>query len=607
MGSTILTGADFMSNTNDFQVSQDGSIALDAARSNDYSAAIVSRDAFDFTTGNKTVRFVFTASPYTTAARRGIFGAGASGRFAAVVDDGSTIEWRGDTFSSSCPGAPDCESLSANECASFYSTGVSSTHTVIKTGSCIGTSGDNSKGQLDITSPETVLHVAAGNGFTSVMRNDGKIELFGNNSDDGLTVPDSMTTFSDDNIPMIVVAGEEFFATMYRNGSVEVVESTQNVMVDLDGKIAVSISSGDDSIAILTLDGSVYKYTVAGNQSSLSFVVGGCLKISSAADRIAMLCEDGKVRVVGSGISGIRVVDSVPSEAQVIDVIAGESFTLCILKDRTIVVDGTAPAYLSGISSEKIGGPKSTSEMDDAYDMFPMLRDITGINIMAGVQNDQLDGTYQLYNSISGETKPIITGRTGYDSVFTGIRGAFKGAILAKTDNGGDMCFDLKGSEYDPYGATGHLPVSTNFITDNNSEKYEVIITFSPFGKIIKFRKSDGEYWQEMPFKHISLEETGFSAGRAALYIRNVKDFKLEFAEVTDELDSSLLPPDIVYRDIDTAVLHTKAAEMVVDLADAVETVGDSAKLTSQFVRTLNADYKTKMQDIMSRLTALEE
>jgi hypothetical protein len=226
---------------------------------------------------------------------------------------------------------------------------------------------------------------------------------------------------------------------------------------------------------------------------------------------------------------------------------------------------------------------------------------------MAGVQNDQLDGTYQLYNSISGETKPIITGRTGYDSVFTGIRGAFKGAILAKTDNGGDMCFDLKGSEYDPYGATGHLPVSTNFITDNNSEKYEVIITFSPFGKIIKFRKSDGEYWQEMPFKHISLEETGFSAGRAALYIRNVKDFKLEFAEVTDELDSSLLPPDIVYRDIDTAVLHTKAAEMVVDLADAVETVGDSAKLTSQFVRTLNADYKTKMQDIMSRLTALEE
>jgi alpha-tubulin suppressor-like RCC1 family protein len=607
MGSILLTGGDFVSNTNDFQVADDGAIVVDSVRSNDYSAAIVSRDAFDFTTGNKSVRFVFTASPYVTAARRGIFGAGASGKFAAVVDNGDSVEWKGDTFSSSCPGTPNCEGLSARECASYYSVGISSTHTVVKSGACIGTAGDNSKGQLDIDSPDTVAQVSAGNGFTVIMRNDGVVTLLGNNSDDSLSVPASMTSFTENDMPISISAGEEFFATLFRNGTVEVVGSSRDSMVDLDGKVAVSISAGNQSVAIMTMDGTVFEYTVSGDQSELNEIMTGCLKISSAADRIAMLCEDGKVRVVGSDISGVREVGSIPSGSQVIDVIAGESFTLCVLKDRTVVVDEAAPDYLSDISAEKIGGPASVSEIDDAYDMFPMLRDITGINVMAGVQNDQLDSSYLLYTSISGETKPIISGRTGYNSIFTGIRGAFKGAILAKTDNGGDMCFDIVGSEYNPYTATGHLPISTNFITDNEDEKYEIIVTFSPFGKIIKFRKSSGEYWQEMPFKHISLEETGFSAGRVALYIRNVKDFRMEFAEVTDELDASLLPPEIVYRDIDTAVLHTKAAEMVIDLADAVETIGDSAKLTSQFVRALNADYKEKIQDILDRLTALEE
>jgi hypothetical protein len=109
-----------------------------------------------------------------------------------------------------------------------------------------------------------------------------------------------------------------------------------------------------------------------------------------------------------------------------------------------------------------------------------------------------------------------------------------------------------------------------------------------------------------MPFKHLSVEETGYSAGRIAMYIRNARNFTLEYAEVTDELDAALLPAEIIYRDVDTAVLHTKAAEMVIDISDAVETISDAVKLSSEKVRELNTDYRGNMQEIFSRIEALE-
>ena len=605
MASTILTGNDFISNSNSVQIGQDGDVTIDNTRSDDYDIAIVSRDAFDFTTGNKSVRFVFSVAPYTTAARSGIFGAGASGKFAALVDDGSSVEWKGDTFSSSCPGTPDCVTMSQYQCDKFYGVGVSSTHTVVKTGQCIGTSGDDSNGQLDITSPETVEAVACGNGFTLIMRNTGVVEFIGDNHDDSIAVPDSCVNFNTNTRPISIAAGEDFIAILKRDGTISASGSISDSDLSNLTETIVSISAGSQHLLAVSLDGTIFGFgDNTKNQTAVPSVKA--LKVSAGHNRNAILAEDGNVYEWGEGISDVQKMGSIPSGSQVIDVIAGESFSIAVLKDRTFILSGSTPAYLDDITGEKIGGAKSISSMDDAYDMFPMLRDITGLNIMAGVQEDNLDSTYHQYVAQDDSVKPIITGRDGYNTVFTGIRGAFKGAILAKVDNGGDMCFDLKGSDYDPYTASGHLPVSTNFITSDTSEKYEIIIGFSPFGKIIKFRKTNGEYAQEMPFKHLSIEETGYSAGRVALYIRNAKDFILDYAEVTDELDASLLPAEIIYRDIDTAVLHTKAAEMVVDLADAVETVSDLAKQSSSVIRTLNENYKSNLADIFSRLETLE-
>ena len=605
MASTILTGNDFMVNSNSIQIGQDGSIAVDNVRSDDYDIAIVSRDAFDFTTGNKSVRFVFSVAPYTTAARNGIFGAGASGRFAALIDDGKNVEWKGDTFSSSCPGTPDCVTMPEYQCDRFYGVGVSSTHTVVKTGHCIGTSGDNTNKQLDIASPETVEAVACGNGFTLIMRNTGVVELIGDDHNGSITVPDSCVKFDTNDRPINIAAGEDFIAILKRDGTIAVSGSIDESAVSGLKKTIVAISAGSSHLLALSLDGTIFGF---GDNTHGQIAVPSikALKVSAAHNRNTMLAEDGSVYEWGEGISGTQKINSIPNGAQVIDVIAGESFSIAVLKDRTFIVSGSTPKYLNDMIGKKIGGPKSVASTDDAYDMFPMLRDITGFNVMAGIQKDNLDSSYHEYVAQDNSMKPIITGRDGYNSVFTGIRGAFKGTILAKVDNGADMCFDLKGSDYDPYTATGHLPVSTNFITSEANEKYEIIISFSPFGKIIKFRKKNGEYAQEMPFKHLSVEETGYSAGRVALYIRNAKDFVLDYVEVTDELDASLLPAEIIYRDIDTAVLHTKAAEMVVDLADAVETVSDLAKKSSSAIRTLNQNYKNNLTDIFSRLEKLE-
>ncbi len=605
MASTILTGSDFVTNSNSVQVGQDGDVVVDNIRSNDYDVAIVSRDAFDFTTGNKSVRFVFSAAPYTTAARAGIFGAGALGRFAAIVDNGTDVEWKGDTFSSSCPGVPDYTTISAYQSKKFYGVDASSSHTVVKTGQCIGTSGDNTHGQLDVVSPETIEDVACGNGFTVIMRNTGVVELIGDDQGGTITVPASCVTFNENNRPIQVVAGEDFLAVLKRDGSIEASGSITTTNFSALEDTITSISAGSLHVTALALNGTLYGY---GDDTNGQIQVPSIksLKVTSSVNRNAILAEDGNVYEWGEGISGIQPVSSIPSEAQVIDVIAGESFTIAVLKDRTFVVAGTVPIYLDTISPEKSGGQVSVAEIDDAYDVFPMLRDITGLNIMAGVQEDNLDSSYHKYVAPDSSIKPIIVGRDGSDSIFTGIRGAFKGAIVAKVSNGGDMCFDLRGSDYDPFTSSGHLPISTNFITSDENEKYEVIITFSPFGKIIKFRKLSGEYAQEMPFKHLSIEETGYSAGRVALYLRNAKDFVLDFAEVTDELDAALLPPEILYRDIDTAVLHTKAAEMVVDISDAVETIGDAVKLSSESIRALSANYKSNLSAIFSRLETLE-
>ena len=605
MASTLLTGSDFVTNSNLVQVGQDGDIVVDNVRSNDYDVAIVSRDAFDFTTGNKSVRFVFSVAPYTTAARAGVFGAGSVGRFAAIVDNGITTEWKGDTFSSACPGAPDCVTLSAYQCTKFYSVDASSTHTVVKTGQCIGTSGDNTNGQLDIASPETVESVACGNGFTAVMRSTGIVELIGDDHDGLIVVPASWTTFNDNTRPIEIVAGEDFIAILKRDGSIEAIGSISTDNFSALSETIVSISAGSLHLVATSLNGSMFGF---GDNTHGQITVPShkALKVSCSVNRTTMLAEDGSVYEWGESLSGTQTVTSIPAGSQVVDVIAGESFSLAVIKDRTVFVSGTVPAYLADITGNKIGSATSVTEMDDAYDFFPMLRDITGVNILAGVQEDNLDSTYHKYIASDSSVKPIITGRDGYNTVFTGIRGAFKGAILAKVDNGGDMCFDLKGSDYDPFTSTGHLPISTNFITSDVNEKYEIVITFSPFGKIIKFRKLSGEYAQEMPFKHLSVEETGYSAGRVALYLRNAKDFVLDFAEVTDELDAALLPAEIIYRDIDTAVLHTKAAEMVIDIGDAVEAVADISKASAATIRELNSNYKASMSDIFSRLETLE-
>lgn len=600
MASTILTGSDFMANDDRMQVDGQGRIFVDNISSSDYLVAAVSRDAFDFTTGNKSARFVFTASPYTPASRRGVYAAGQGSRFVYLVDNGTTVHWEGLTLDTACPGTPDCSVLNTTECEYFYGATVSSTHAIVKTGSCIGKEGANTFGELDVVSPETVKQYAAGLGFTAILREDGTVEVIGDDQAGTIVVPASLITFDEETIPISMVAGEDYVAVLRRNGLITAFGSISSEDLTV-GELSVAITAGTDFLVSTSLDGTMHSYG-----ETFAVPADRVLKVSASTSRAVAILEDGSVVEWGQGITGFATVTSNPADALVIDVFSGDSFSVSILNDGSAVVSGTAPSYLDELLAGKSGGANISREMSDDYDYFPMLRDKNGINIAFGVQNDVLDGTYHQHVAIDTSIKPIITGRDGYNSVFSAMRGAMKGAIVAKVFDGSDMHFDMKGVDFDPFTASGHQPISNNFITSTEAEQYEVIISFSAFGKSIKYRKISGEFYQDMPFKHLSVEETGYSQGRLAVYIRNANNFVLEYCEVTDEMDTGILPAEILYRDIDTAVLHTKAAQLVVDLADSIEATRTLTVKNSDAVMALNSDYKTKLTDILQRLTTLE-
>ncbi len=599
MASTILTGSDFVSNDDRVQVDGEGRIFVDNISSPDYLVAAVSRDAFDFTTGNKSARFVFTASPYTPASRRGAYAAGEGSRFIYLVNDGDTVFWDGLTLTSGCPGTPDCMSLSAMECEYYYGATVSSSHSIVKTGSCIGTDGANTYGELSVVSPETAKQYAAGLNFTAILRENGDVEIIGDDQAGAIVVPISISTFDEETKPISIVAGEDFVAVLRRNGKISAFGSISGD--DLSASLSVAITAGTDFLIATALDGTMSSYG-----QTFDVPTGKILKVSASSSRAAALLEDGSVVEWGQGLTGFVVVTSNPADSIVIDVMSGDSFSISILNDGTAVVSGTAPSYLDSLLAGTSGGLNVNREMSDDYDYFPMLRDKNGINIAFAIQDDALDGTYHKYVALDASIKPIITGRDGYNSVFSSMRGAMKGAIVAKVFDGSDMSFDMKGVDFDPFTASGHQPISNNFITSAEEEKYEVIISFSAFGKSLKYRKVSGEYAQDMPFKHLSIEESGYAQGRAAIYIRNANNFVLEYCEITDEMDTGILPAEILYRDIDTAVLHTKAAQLVVDLADAVESISILTEKNSDAIMELNSDYKTQLSDITDRLTTLE-
>ncbi len=599
MASTILTGSDFVANDDRVQVDGEGRIFVDNISSSDYLVAAVSRDAFDFTTGNKSAKFVFTASPYTPASRRGVYASGEGSRFVYLVNDDSTVSWEGLTLTNTCPGTPDCMALSAMECEYYYGAAVSSSHSIIKTGSCIGTDGANSYGELDVVSPETVKQYAAGLSFTAILRESGLVEVIGDDQAGTIVVPVSISTFDEETKPISIVAGEDFVAVLRRNGVISAFGSISGD--DLSGNLSTAITAGTDFIIATALDG-----TMSSFGETFDVPAGKILKVSASSSRAVALLEDGSVVEWGQGLTGFVVVTSNPADSIIIDVMSGDSFSISILNDGTAVISGTAPSYLDPLLAGTSGGLSVNREMSDDYDYFPMLRDKNGINIAFGIQNDAIDGTYHKYVALDSSIKPIITGRDGYDSVFSSMRGAIKGAIVAKVFNGSDMSFDMRGVDFDPFTASGHQPISDTFITSTEEEKYEVIVSFSAFGKSIKYRKVSGEFAQDMPFKHLSIEETGYAQGRLALYIRNANNFILEYCEVTDEMDTGILPAEILYRDIDTAVLHTKAAQLVVDLADSIEAVQTLASKNSDAILTLNSDYKTQLGNITSRLETLE-
>jgi len=599
MASTVLTGTDFVSNSNGIIVANDGALILDSVYSNDFNIGIVSRDAFDFSSGNIAARFVFSVSPEVGKIRAGKYGKGGSGKFVAVIDDGDGASWKNSDGTSSCQGSPNCETMSPYECVSFYDADVSSSMSVVKTGATVCASGGDDTGASDISQQTNVVSVACGNGFSVAVLSDGNVVLFGDDNGGALAVPESLQTFTDDDKPIYVKATESAYAVLRRNGTVDFV-GFQGDAPQLNN--VVSIDSGSNFIVATTLSGRLVK--VAVDTSDVTEILDADVEKASCANgTIAWITSDAEVGVS----TGANTEFPVALQRTAIDVIAGDGFAVVVHPDRTFTIVGQAPSYMDQFLGSHIGPESSVLEHSPVYKYYPMLKFVNGTAIAFGVQNDTLDASYELYQTGSGESRPVIVGKTGSLSVFEAIASAIKGAIVARADNGSDYAFDLQAIDIASGAASGHIPVGGDFLSFGETDKLEILVGFSSFGKAIRLRINREGSYTELPMKHLSVQEDGFTSGRVAIYVKSASNFRLEYAEVTDEGDFALLPADVVYRDIDTAILQSKAAEMVTEIGEAVESVSDLSKLIADKVIELNEDYKTKMTDVLNRLSALEE
>jgi len=599
MASYVLTGNDFVSNSNSVIANQDGTLNVNSLSMEDFSVGIVSRDSFDLSTGNKSVKFVFRAEPKTLFVRKQKFGSFSESR-GAVLKYGDSTAWSGVNFDSAAQGEPDCLSLSKNECETFYDVDSSETHTIVKTGSTIEVFGDNNSGELDLTSIETIKSIACGNGFTVVMRKDGVVELLGDDKDGNLAVPDSCVNFSDVNTPIKISACNDAYCVLKKDGTVEFV-GYSNIPSNIENVQFVGMSSGSLHTALLSLDGNIMFATV-GEDNAMSNIETDAVKVSCSGSATNFITSESKIMRVDSESSDPYEI--IPSlGVNTIDTIAGPDFSIVVFDDMTIEVIGSSDGYsIPVIDGDKIGWKGSLNVQSDEYDMYPFIKNATNMSIFFGVQNSVPNQNVLLSTDSNGTQVDVIKGTADGKGVFDALGIVAKGAIV-NTNSNSDVYYETRG---DGSIVEGHKNIAKNFITKDENEVYEAVISFSSFGKHVRFRKNIGDSFIEYPVQHLSVMEEGFVSCKPAIYIKNVKNLSIEYVEVTDSVDTGIVPADVIYRDTDTSMLQTKAAQMVEDLVASTEALKDLAIKTSQSVRKLNLDYNEQLDGIFERLNDLE-
>ena len=237
--------------------------------------------------------------------------------------------------------------------------------------------------------------------------------------------------------------------------------------------------------------------------------------------------------------------------------------------------------------------------------LHPILQDNSAFNVLFGVETNNIDNNeVKTYINKSGETTPIITGGANGEDNFTTLAKNVKGFYYTKHNKGSDVFFNSKGQNLGEYVVEG-ANVLPSQLVDFGNNIYKVIVSFTPFGKAIRVFKEINGTFIEIKAKYVSLEEDPFPTGRVALYIRSVSSFRLLEVEVTDELDTTLLPEEILFRNLDMNFLQTKVAESLNKHVLSYEAVARNVEKQADVLAKVTTEAQAKLKDLEERVKKL--
>jgi len=576
MATQKLTSSDFSVVGATATLTEDGGIYLNNVKNQDYNTGIVSNEAFDLSV-NKSVVFLFKADPYVETELPAPYWF--NGDEKIYINSEKKLIVNGEEKAS----------FDEIDFKNIKIDGSSTNKTALVNGN-VYIYGDNTNGQTD-NQPSNVVDVAAGDGFVAFIYKDTNenkniVVVNGKSADDKVSVPDAVNDYSSStDSPVRIFAGSNFVVIKKANGKISIWGDGDYSAVDTTLTYK-TVKAFQDSLTLIDIDNNLYFFNF----------VDGTVNTESEVQNAQL--ANGRYYIVS--LNGtIKVFDGT------------EENELSLKYPVWSFIDENGNYLFVDRDNQRIGivldvvTYQESANTESAFSKYPELARNDIFNVIFGVQtyNTSPDVVYGV-NSL-GEQTSVITGSTEKNTVFETLANNVKGYCVVKHPNGADLTYNFKAQPKNNFLVDGFTVIPEEFLSfDNNI--YKLVISFTPFGKSLRLFKSVNGDFIEIKTKMLSVEEPPFETGKLAIYVKGASSFELLEAEITDELNTTLLPEEIIYRDIDTAVLQTKVAESMNKHVEAIDSISNALLALANKFKTQNQNNKTKFEDIENRLSQLE-
>lgn len=575
MGSLKLSGNDFITK-GPFSTLDDGTVVINKASNPDYVIGMVSKDVFTFNT-NKSVVFTFKADPFTekrrlplawfsennftylnskkewiingnviqTAQSEKIKIKG-SDKYIGMLDGNILYIYNlkteaNNSSSASASGSGDANPLIINNVIDFDVT-------------------DDAYGYISIDDNKSQVHIIADNTDNPITKTEGNVNGYKDNSKKPIKISIGA------NISLVLLSDATVVTTGINNPFTEnyiQIEADKQIIgaVDINNKLTIiNLSTGD-----------------INNINQVGFFSIG------ADGTVATVKTDGSSDLSNLGYP--------------VEVYTSNNKKIVVFRNGKYISTNDNIKDLLPFKIIKTNNPD--------FELYPILQNENAFNVLFGVETNNVDtNIFKEYVNKLGETTPIIVGDKDNGSVFKSLARNVKGFFYSKYKNGSDVFFSSKGQNLGDFAVEGANVLPSQLI-DFQNNLYKVVISFTPFGKSLRVFKEINGQFNEIKAKFLSLEEDPFPSGRICLYIKSASSFHLMEVEITDELDVTLLPEEIIYRDIDTDILQTKVAESLNKHIAMGDSLMFAIEEQTKVLQKITEQAQAKFGDLDARLKKL--